>query len=193
VAQAKERFRRPRQYGRGGAAAVPDTHAAAAPAEYLADLLSETREELNRADSKASLIFAAVGIILGTLVSAAAGAHWSPLRLAQDVQWLWWLGVVAAIYGTLSIAASVRPRFPRAPHAGPPTYFGDVAAYASIEQFRQAVEQVITPLDRLVVQTFVLSRLVQRKYMLLHRGMWALFAAIVACSLAMVVSGLLGH
>lgn len=194
MAQTKGRFRRSRRDGQGSAGAAPDTHVAAAPGQYLAELLSETREELNRTDSKASLIFAAVGIILGTLVSAAAAAHWSPLRLAQEVEWLWWLGVAAAIYGTLSIAASVHPQRvrPDVPRSGPPTYFGEVAAYESIEQFRHAVDQVTSPIDRMVVQTFILSRAVRRKYILLHRGMWALLAAIVACSLAIAVSALLG-
>lgn len=175
-------------------AAIPERRDDAVPIQYVADLLSETREELKRADSKASLIFAAVGVVLGTLVSAAVSVRWSPLRLAPGAQWLWWLGVAAAVYGMLSIAASVHPNSrPRVLSAGPPTYFGEVAAYPSIEQFLRAARQVTSPLDRMAVQAFVLSRVVRRKYVLLRYGMWALLAGAVACTAAIAVSGLLAR
>jgi pycsar effector protein len=161
---------------------------------YLKDLLSETREELSRVDNKASLLLAAVGVVLGALIGGLAGSRWTPMSLNGAVQWLWWLGVASAATGILSIAAAVYPRiYPRStPEPGAPVYYGHVSAYRDIGEFRQALDRLPSMRDRLVNQTFVLSGIVQRKYALLRRGLWCLLLTIVACALAVVVSALLG-
>jgi len=162
---------------------------------YLADLLADTREELTRADSKASLLLAAVGVILGALIAGLAGSNWTPLALDSRIQWAWWLGVAAAVAGVLSIAASVYPRIfqPRIPHPGVPAYYGDVAACRSVEAFRNAIGNVPIPKDRLINQAFVLARIVQRKYVLLRRGLCCLLLAISACTLAVVLNTLISR
>lgn len=76
---------------------------------------------------------------------------------------------------------------------GLPTYYGDVAAYETIDALRFAVEKVPRARDRLINQTFVLSGLVHRKYVLLRRGLRSMLLAIVACMLAVLVNIPLGH
>ena len=76
---------------------------------YLADLLADTREELTRVDSKAALLLAASGVIIGALLAGFFGGRWTPFDLSSKVQWLWWLGAASAAFGLFSIAAAVYP------------------------------------------------------------------------------------
>lgn len=160
---------------------------------YLSDLMTDSREEVNRADSKASVLLAAVGVIASALIAGLVGGSWSPLRLSGDVQWLWWTGVAATVAGTLSIAAAVYPRTYRhkAGHPGSPAYYGDVAAYRNVAEFRRGLETAPDPKERLVYQVFVTSRIVQRKYLLIRHGLWWLLFAVAACTLAAVLGTLI--
>ena len=174
----------------------PSSPEAADPTvSYLADLLADTREELSRVDSKAALLLAAVGVILGALIAGSFGGHWTPLDLNYGIQWMWWLGVTAAAFGILAIAASVYPRIHQSgtPRPGVPKYYGDVAAYENIEAFGQAIEKPPISRGRLINQTFVLSHIVQRKYVLLRRGLRFLLLAISACILAAIINIPLGR
>jgi MFS family permease len=169
--------------------------AADSPLNYLADLLKDTRGELGRVDSKASLLLATIGVIISALIAGLAGSKWTPLDLNIEIQWIWWAGVAVAASGVLSIAASVYPRFhqPEIPRPDVPAYYGDVAAHKDIDSFRRAIEEVSNSRERLMNQTFVLSRIVQHKYMLLRRGLQCLLLGILACVLAVVINILLGH
>jgi MFS family permease len=162
---------------------------------YLADLLAETREELTRADSKAALLLAASGVVIGALLAGLFGSKWTPFDLDSKIEWLWWLGVTSAAFGVFSIAAAVYPRIRRngTTHAGVPAYYGDVAAYENIDAFRSAIETVPRPKERLIDQVFVLSGIVQRKYVLLRRGLRCLLLAILACTAAVMINIPLGR
>ncbi len=160
---------------------------------YLADLLANTRDELNRADFKASLLLAAIGVIIGALIGGLAGSKWTPMTLASGEQGLWWAGVAAAACGVFWIAASVYPRIhqSKTPHHGLPTYYGDVATYRDVDAFHNAITQVPDVRERLINQTYVISGIVQRKYVLLRRGLLSLLVAIVACAVAIAMNVLL--
>jgi|SRR5579871_2196149 len=159
-------------------------------ASYLADLLADTREELTRAESKAALILATTGVVIGALLAGLFAGKWTPFDLNSKIEWLWWLGVASAGAGVFSIAAAVYPRIRRrgAAHPGVPAYYGDVAAYENIDAFRNAIEKAPKPRERLMDQTFVVSRIVQRKYVLLRRGLRCLLLAIVACIAAVMIN-----
>jgi MFS family permease len=157
---------------------------------YLADMLADTREELTRADTKAALILAATGVVIGALLAGLLSGKWTPFDLNSKIEWLWWLGVGSAAFGVFSIAAAVYPRISRrgTAHPGVPAYYGDVAAYESIDAFRDAIERAPKPRERLIDQTFVVSRIVQRKYVLLRRGLRCLLVAVVACVAAAIIN-----
>ncbi len=161
---------------------------------YLRDLLSETREELTRVDNKASLLLAAVGVVLGALIGGLADSTWTPMSLNGAIQWLWWLGTAAGSAGVLSIAATVYPRFyqRKIQYPGALAYYGHIAAYRDIIAYQRALDDPPSARDRLVNQTFVLSTIVRRKYTLLRQGMWCLLLTITACTLAVGISALLG-
>jgi MFS family permease len=162
---------------------------------YLADLLAETREELTRADSKAGLLLAASGVVIAALLAGLFGSQWTPSDLNANVEWLWWLGVASAAFGVFSIAAAVYPRIRRhrTVHPGVPSYYGDVASYDNIDEFRSAIENVPRSKERLIDQVFVLSNIVQRKYVLLRRGLRCLLLAILTCTAAVMINIPLGR
>ena len=158
---------------------------------YLADLLKDTREELARADSKAALLLAGTGVVVGAVLAGLLGGRWTPFSLDNRVEWIWWLGVGSAAAGIFSIAAAVYPRIHRPNFLHPPpipSYFGDVVAYRDIQMFRQAVDQAPSRQERLIDQTFTVSRIVQRKYVLLRRGLRFLLLAILACTTAILIN-----
>jgi MFS family permease len=158
---------------------------------YLEDLLDDTREELARADSKAALLLAATGVVVGALLAGLFAGKWTPFDLGIRIEWLWWLGVCAAAAGIFAIAGAVYPRLrPRGapPPPGAPTYFGDVTTYKDIDAFRRAIEQAPNPKERLIDQTFVLSRIAWRKYVLLRLGLRLLLLAILACGIAVLIN-----
>lgn len=161
---------------------------------YLRDLLSETREELTRVDNKASVLLAAVGIVLGALIGGLTGSAWTPLSLNGAIQWLWWVGTAAGSVGVFSIAATVYPRIyqRRIQYPGAIAYYGHLVVYRDITEFQHALSYPPSSRERLVNQTFVLSAIVRRKYTLLRQGLWCLLFSITACTLAVGISSLLG-
>lgn len=163
--------------------------------DYLSDLLEDTRAELSRVDSKAALLLASVGVAAGALFVGLLDGKWTPFSLDNRVEWVWWLGISAAAGGVLSIAAAVYPRMATraTPHVGAPAYYGDVAAYKDIHTFRRAIEHAPNIQDRLVDQTFQVSRMVQRKYALLRRGLRLLLFSIAACTSALIINIPLGR
>jgi hypothetical protein len=102
---------------------------------------------LTRADSKAALLLAAAGVIVGALIAGLLNGRWTPFELDNRVEWVWWVGVAAAASGMLSIAAAIYPRIYRrgAPRPEVPAYYGDVAAYEDIDSFRLAIERRLIP------------------------------------------------
>jgi hypothetical protein len=136
------------------------------------------------------LLLAASGVVVGALLAGLLNGKWSPLELDNRIEWIWWVGVAAAASGIVSTAAAVYPRIHRSqvPHPGAPTYYGDVAGYKDIDSFRLAIEQLSDPQKRLTDQTFLISRIVQKKYVLLRRGMRFFAFAIVACTTAILVN-----
>jgi hypothetical protein len=136
------------------------------------------------------LLLAATGVIVSALLAGLLGGRWTPFDLDARVEWLWWAGVGFATLGTLSIAAAVYPGIRRRGVISPgtPSYYGDVARYQNIEAFRRAIEQGHSHKDRLIDQTFLMSRVVQHKYILLRRGLRFLLLAISACAAAVLIN-----
>ena len=162
---------------------------------YLADLLEDTREKLTRADSKAGLLLAATGVVAGALLAGLLSKSWTPFDLDVRVSWLWWVGASFAGLGMFSIASAVYPRIHRHSSLNPqsPAYYGDIATYDDIDAFRRAIEKVPDERERLIDQTFVLSHVVQHKYILLRRGLRFLLFAILACAAAVLINIPLSH
>jgi hypothetical protein len=142
-------------------------------------LLSETREELTRADGKASLLLAALGIGLSAILGAILAGSWTPFALRRPYEGIWWAGSAFAGVSLLCLCAAIFPKVAHKRGTGAVTYFGDVAKLKTVGELGAALKKSVTdPPERTVVQLHVLARLVARKYAFIRVGLIALGLAI---------------
>lgn len=171
--------------------------------DYKEGLLQETREELAKADAKASILLAASGIIVAALL-AADKAPWYPTRL-KHAEVLGWVAVALMIAGVVFIAAAVKPRLrAKRPLPGVPHYFADVEAYwprwwqrwhreqllaSGKRDFAAALRSMpaVEGDARLDDQLWNLSHTAYRKYRLVSIGMWLFAVAVVLALVALIV------
>ncbi|WP_371555286.1 DUF5706 domain-containing protein [Streptomyces longwoodensis] len=157
---------------------------------YATSLLATTREEVLRADGKASLLLATAGIALGAIVSAILSGDWTPFELANSVEWIWWIGVGASVFGVVLLGCAVHPRVNRG-HDAPDylvAYFGDIAGRprAELEQrirdtLREAKE---APIDQL----YRVANIAHKKYRLIRVALWALAISMVLCPSSLILN-----
>lgn len=149
--------------------------------DYSKSLLTETREELVRADNKASILLAATGVALGALLAAILGGDWTPFHLDVRIQWLWWVGSASAAVAIYWLGSAVYPRI-RAKGIRPKmiAYYGDVVDAGDRERVAELLEgSSINPKERLLDQIIQISNTVQIKYLAIRKAMWCLTLAAV--------------
>lgn len=158
---------------------------------FASRLLEETREEISRADSKASIILAGSGVALGALLGGlvygrlALSGESGPVIGGAFVA----LGLLVA--GMVLLAVVISPTTGGA-EAGRARYYKDVAAYDDAQALRRALEgEAADPLARDQEQLHTLSCLACKKYRLMRWAIWLLGVgfgvAIVTASLAAFV------
>jgi Restriction endonuclease/Pycsar effector protein len=134
-------------------------------------LLAESRQELTRADGKASTLLAALGIGVSAILAAILAGDWSPFKLKEPYQGLWWAGSVCAGLSFLCLALAVYPRVKHNSASKGVTYFGDVAALETVDELRAALKRSETnAAERSVSQLHVIARLAVRKYRFIRWG-----------------------
>ncbi len=161
---------------------------------YATSLLSNAREELDRADAKASVLLAASGVAAGALLAGLIAGSWTPLKLQVTIQWAWWFGIAEWAIGICCLALAVYPRERKNDSGIPWTvgYYGDVLAYATSAELVVALNRSAeTSIERLADQLRHVSWIVDHKYRLLRWGMRGLFLAAVTITAALVVNLLL--
>ncbi len=158
-------------------------------AELARRLLEETREELLRADGKASLLLAAVGVIAGAVITGFVATSVSPLDLKESVQWLFWLGALLVGGGVAGLGTAVWPRI-GAPREGRVHYFGDVLGYkGNLDGLRAAlVDGDGEHIERDACQLHDLAVIVHTKYRAIRWGMGLTAAGGLCCLVAWVVN-----
>ncbi|MBL1081532.1 hypothetical protein JK359_05975 [Streptomyces actinomycinicus] len=124
----------------------PDTATRPGPAarstHHTAErLLTELREEIGRADTKASVLVAALGMTAGVFTGLIAGRDWSPDRLSAPGAVLWWAGAAALALSLLSLLLAVLPRYRSGSWAEgrPLCYFGDIRQAAREGRLAEAL------------------------------------------------------
>lgn len=150
--------------------------------DYSKSLLTETREELVRADNKASILLAATGVALGALLAAILGGDWTPFQLDVRIQWLWWVGASSAAVAIYWLGSAVYPRI-RAKGTRPKiiAYYGDVVDASDRERVSELLGGSSTnPKERLLDQIIQISHTVQTKYLAIRKAMWYLSIAAVS-------------
>ena len=159
---------------------------------YATELLSDTREELTRADSKAQLLLAATGVAVGALLAGFIRDGWQPSELDDRVEWLWWLGVVAAGVGITSLGSAVYPRTRRRRGESVATsvgYYADVVTFAGATELRAAIAAAAGDAGSWNAnQLLQVSRIVATKYRLIRVGMWSLAIAGLSTAAATLLN-----
>jgi Family of unknown function (DUF5706) len=158
---------------------------------YAASLLDNAREEIDRADAKASILLAASGVVVGALLAGLIAGSWSPLKLQAVVQWAWWLGLVESAIGIWCLALAVYPRERKNDSGIPGTvaYYRDVLAYPTTIQLVAALNRSAeTTIDRIADQLRNVSWIVSSKYRLIRWGMRGLLLSAVTITATMVIN-----
>jgi hypothetical protein len=133
--------------------------------ELAESMLAETREEISRADGKASTLLAGAGIGMGALLAGLIAGDWAPSELRNAVEWLWWVGILVAAYGAWHLARCILPVVANGEHPNRIDYYGDITRFASADAF--AVALAAGPADlygRIVRQLYVNADIVAKKY-----------------------------
>jgi hypothetical protein len=170
-------------------------------------LLRETREELAKADAKASILLAASGIALSALLTVSNKAPWYPDNLTElNARRCAWAAAALMIVGMLLVGAAVKPRL-RAKHGTTPVvhYFGDVEAFrppwwrvwrrdTDVDEARTRFSNALADLvdsdaahARLVDQIWTLSHIAYRKYRFVGFGIWSFAAALALAVVALFI------
>jgi hypothetical protein len=132
--------------------------------ELAKALLAESREELTRADGKASILLAALGIGLSAILAAILSGDWSPFGLHEPYQAVWWAGSACAGVALVSLGLAIYPRVKHNTRSSGVTYYGDVARLENADALRAALKRSQSdPVARTLIQLFVVAKLVYRK------------------------------
>jgi hypothetical protein len=157
--------------------AAPDEHTHALATEMLGEVMGE----IDRADSKASLLIGSLGIAFSIVLSGILGGDWSPSSLSTFGLVIWIMGTVAASASVVAAAMAVWPRLSKGPGPGAITYWGQVRGLESPQAVAEALaERGLMPPERTYQQLLVLSSVVQRKYRTIR---WSMVLAGVGIAL----------
>jgi hypothetical protein len=158
-------------------------HSASDVSALAKSLLSEAREEVTRADAKASTVLAGAGVMLSVVFTGLMTGPWSPSSLGLPFAGLFWIGIASALVGVALVGASIFPRTGNSSRHGCITYFGHAVGCDSIEELHSRLERTVADhMDRDEEQLYVISRIVDRKYRLMQ---WALVLFLVALILSL--------
>ncbi len=159
---------------------------------YAEKMLAQAREELNRVDTKASILLSGIGVALSTAASVIVARGWSPFRLPLGPEVLWCAAAAAVTAGGAVLLAAVYPR--RRQAAGLSgnwrryySYYADIRNSRSAADVTETIRQSASRQFELVTEQLLqVSVIADRKYRLVRRAMW-LLAAGVACGAAMIL------
>src|SRR4051812_15883694 len=122
--------------------------------DYIAKLLAETREELTRADAKASILFAAFGVVVAVVLAGLVSGDWAPADLARLATVVFWVGTGLAVLAFVALGYTLWPRIEHEDLKEAVSYFGHVRAYRKHDRaaLRQALERGAQNDDRAIEQ-----------------------------------------
>jgi pycsar effector protein len=127
-------------------------------------LLSESREELVRADAKAATLLAAFGLLTGIVLAALFAGNFKPGDLPDAARLSWWLGCTAVGLALLSLGRAIYPTLKHQETEGPITYFGHAAGKDAAAVETALKRQLAGGRSRTVEQLVVVSDIAWRKY-----------------------------
>lgn len=154
-------------------------------------ILREAREELARADGKASILLAAIGVIIGAIMAAILAGSWHPSHLNDNIEWLWWTGTGAGSAGAVSFGVAIFPRttYRSERRLGIVAYFGDVVGLSSSQLREGLIATADDPGAATLDQVEAISSVVDKKYRAIQIGMICIGAAAVCWLTAVLIGG----
>lgn len=157
--------------------------------KLASQILHEAREELARADGKAGLLLAAAGVVVGAILAGMLAKDWDPTSLHEGIEWLWWVGTVAGLAGTVSLACAVWPRTKYRKDRNPNTiaFFGDVLGLSTGDLENRLKDAASIPGCSTIDQLKLISGIVDKKYRWIQRGLLSLGLGAAACLLSVLI------
>lgn len=157
--------------------------------EAATRLLTELRDEVTRADAKATVLLGALGMTAGLLTALLSGRRWSPSLLSAAGSLLWWAGALALVGTLLAALLAVAPRYRRScwQPGHPLTYFGDIRRAARTGELATALTETgRDPVGALLPAVAEVSRIAARKHLWIRSGL-----ITFCCAVALLLGSLL--
>ncbi|MFE2375358.1 Pycsar system effector family protein [Streptomyces sp. NPDC059398] len=159
-------------------ARVPACAPGAPPAEQLPAerLLVELRAEIARADNKAAVLVAALGMTAGVFSALLAGHGWTPNALSVPAAFFWWSGAAGLALSLFALLLAVLPRYRTRDWAPgqPLCYFGDIQQAVRAGQLETALADTArNPTAVFTVALAETSRIAVRKHRWIRTGLIA--------------------
>jgi MFS family permease len=156
--------------------------------EYAAKLLTEAREELTRADAKASILFAAFGVVVAAVLAGLISSDWAPTDLAKTETVIFWIGTALAVLAFVALSYTLWPRIEHKELKEAVSYYGHVRAYRKEDRvaLRKALERGSLS-DRAIDQLVVISDIVWSKFIGIRWAIVLFGAGAVLCAVAVIV------
>ncbi|MEV6074175.1 MULTISPECIES: Pycsar system effector family protein [unclassified Streptomyces] len=142
--------------------------------EAASRLLLDLRSEIARADSKAAVLVAALGMSAGVVSGLLAGSDWEPAALSGTGETCWWMGTAALAASLVALLMAVLPRYRASKWAPgePLTYFGDIRRAVRQERLAEALAATErAPAASLLVALAETSRIATRKHQWIRAGL----------------------
>ncbi|WP_033319623.1 Pycsar system effector family protein [Streptomyces yerevanensis] len=158
---------------------VPDPEPGVRAAERL---LADLRSEIARADAKAAVLVAALGVAAGVFGGLMARSEWAPARLSTFGGLAWWSGISALALALIALLVAVVPRYGTSTWApgAPLSYFGDIQRAARGGHLADALaETERVPAAGAIAALTETSRIAARKHQWIRTGLIAFCVAVV--------------
>ncbi|WP_406093645.1 Pycsar system effector family protein [Streptomyces sp. NBC_01013] len=169
---------------------APSTPLPAPGAEAAARLLTELRAEIARADSKAAVVVAALGMSSSVVCGVLVSRDWLSGHLSGLGAIVWWAGVVALAIALLFLLMAVVPRYRASDWAPgtPLTYFGDIQRAVRRNLLPEALaETERLPMAALLAALTETSRIATRKHQWIRAGLIAFCLGTLMLPVSVVI------
>ncbi|MEV6959055.1 Pycsar system effector family protein [Streptomyces sp. NPDC051207] len=153
-------------------------------------LLTDQRTEIARADSKAAVLVAALGMTAGVFSGLLAGRGWTPDALSTVGSLFWWAGVLALAVSLFALLLAVLPRYRTGTWAPgrPLTYFGDIRRAVDSGHLDAALADTqADPEAGLVAALTDTSRIAWRKHQWIRAGLIAFCAGTLLLPASLLI------
>ncbi|MFF3915409.1 Pycsar system effector family protein [Streptomyces sp. NPDC001852] len=153
-------------------------------------LLRELRGEIGRADTKASVLVAALGLTAGVFTGLMSGRDWSPGELSAAGAAAWWGGAASLALSLAALLLAVLPRY----HSGswaagrPLCYFGDIQQAVREDRLAEALADTDRdPAAALLAALTATSRIAASKHRWIRVGLLAFCAGALLLPAAALI------